>query len=289
MADAAAKYAFLTETTSQTFVVILAVVAMLILVVVVIYIVSLIKTNKLQSRVLHDIAINLENQDAIPYQVDAAKMAIVDVGKEFTFSFWLYLQGVYEPTARHKLIFQRGNPRTEQDLGNFEKQSNPIVFLDRRTNKMYIVVSTSAVKTNINSYDNILKQDSQGKYISGFLVTTIDYVPLQRWVNIVVVVKDSALFAYLDADMYSAISVSDLPITPRPLIQGTTGNAFIGDKKAPIKGALSNTKYYNYALTQREIKNTYNEGPYPKSWLSWFGIQAYGVRSPIYNIEDSAK
>jgi hypothetical protein len=31
----------------------------------------------------------------------------------------------------------------------------------------------------------------------------------------------------------------------------------------------------------------YNKGPYKKSWLSYFGVNNVGVRSPLYRIDAS--
>jgi hypothetical protein len=211
-------------------------------------------------------------------------MATVDVGREFSLSFWIYLDGSYDQTTRPKLIFQRGNPADQQKVGNWQKSANPIIFMDKSTNRMYVALATSAITTNSNSYDDILATDVNGNYNSGYLVTKIDYVPLQRWVNVLVVVKDSALFVYLDSDMYSAVSVNDMPRNTRPIIQGCTGDAYLGDSRTALGAAVSKMQWFNYALTRNEISNIYSGGPYTQTWLSYLGFGNYGVRSPVYEV-----
>lgn len=281
-----------TTSSKQTIIVVLVIAALLILVMVVIYIVSLFNNSRLQSKELQTYLINLNDPKVVPFKIDAGAMSTVDVGKEFTYSFWLYLDGNYDVTTNHKLIFQRGNSPEQQKVGNWSKSSNPIIFMDKATNRMYVALSTSAVVLSSSSsgitYNDILARDEQGRYKSGWLVSSIDYVPLQRWVNVMVVVKESAMFLYLDGDMYSAISVTDMPSTSRPLIQGCSGDAYIGDSRSKTAAAMSKTQYFNYALTQREIKGIYSSGPYTQTLLGYLGIGNYGMRSPVYEINADA-
>jgi hypothetical protein len=270
-------------------VVILAVAAMLIIVLVVIYIVSMVKKNKLQNVVLHPNVIALDNRDAVPVKIPEANMSLVEVGQEFSYSFWLYLSELYDATSNYKLIMQRGNTTDLVSNGRFVNTANPIVFMDKLTNKMYIAMSTTRVKDNNISFDQILSQDGEKRYNSGYLISTIDYVPLQRWVNITVVVKENTLYIYMDGDMYSAANVSDMAgVTstgPRPIIRGTSGGMTIGDKKNTSNGYVSRSRYFNYALTQREVAGIYKEGPSKRTLLSYLGINNYGVRSPVYEIK----
>lgn len=303
----------ITEWTQQSVVIVLILAALFTIVLVVIYIVSMVKKNKLQNVVLHDKIITLDNRDAVPYTVEANTMSLVTQGQEFSYSMWIYLGEHYEPTTDHKLIFQRGNssipttsttPTQAQPAGaaapaapvglytQYNTNANPIIFLDKNTNKMYFAISTTAVQTSKTLDEIIAKHPTTNRYVSGYLITQIDYVPLQRWVNITLAVKDNTAYVFMDGDMYSAVSVSDVippNSTQRPVLRGTNGQATIGDKRYSTKGFVSLTRYFNYSLTQSEVKDLYNSGPMKKSVLAFIGLDNYGLRAPIYNISDDAK
>jgi hypothetical protein len=277
--------------------VLLIVAAMFVLVFVILYIVSMVRKNKLQNVVLQDKIITLDSA-IIPFKISNSALSLTNNGQEYSFSFWLYIGDQYTPSSQHKLLFQRGNV---SDVPNeYSSKTNPIVFMDKNTNKMYIAISTSNVNGNM-TLDSILEKSPNGRYTSGYMVGFIDYVPLQRWVNVTFFIKDDKLFIFLDGDMYTAVSVSDMQIasssgpskllsqTKRPVIKDTDGSATIGNKSYPIPGFISYTRFFNYALTQKEIQSVYQAGPTKRSMLALIGLNTYGLRTPVYNLDDDAK
>jgi hypothetical protein len=228
-------------------------------------------------------------------------MSLPNTGLEFSYSFWLYLNDQYLPTSQHKMLFQRGN--ISDVLNEYSPKTSPFVFMDKNTNKMYFAISTSKV-INPMRLDQILQKSPDGRYNSGYLVGYIDYVPMQRWVNIAFFVKDDKMFIFIDGDMYTAVSVSDIqsstttssPSTntsstssSRPVLRYTDGDATIGSKGYGIDGFLSYTRFFNYALSQKEIKAIYEAGPTKRSMLALIGLNNYGLRAPVYNLDDDAK
>jgi hypothetical protein len=273
------------DSLKSSWIIILVVAAMFILVLVVIYIVSMVKKNKLQNVSLQQAMIDMNNRSVVPYTVSSSQMSLVTNGQEFSYCFWIILSSNYDSTSEHKLVWQRGNTTT---TGNkFSPNSNPIVFMDKTVNKMYICVSTTQANKAM-SPSEILETNSAGKFTSGYLISTIDYIPLQRWVFVGIVVKDTTLYVFLDGDLYSATTVYDVSAasqTPmRPIIKGTNGDLLIGEKVNTIQGFVSNSKFFNYGLTQPEMQSNYNQGPSKTSLLSMIGLNNYGVRSPIYEI-----
>lgn len=293
--DAPTGDGVMTKLTKQSVWVVLALIAMLVIVLVVLYIVSAIKKNKLSNVGLHDKIIALDNRDVVPFKIESSAISLPSVGQEYSYTFWLYLSDQYDSTSTYKLLFSRGNASALPN--KFSYQTNPIVFFDKNANKLYIAISTSAVKGEDKTYDDILQQSTDGRYISGYMISYIDYVPMQRWVNVTFFIKDDKMLVFLDGDMYTAVTVSDVynpsAVTSgsaaRPIIRDSTGEGIIGDKKSTIKGFLSYSRFFNYALTQNEIKAIYANGPTRRSMLALFGLNQYGVRSPIYNLEDDAK
>jgi hypothetical protein len=279
------------EGIKQSGIVILVIAAMIVLVLVVIYIVNMVRKTKLQNVVLQTNLIATDNRSVVPFTVPAGNMSLITNGQEFSYSFWIFLGGNYQPTNGYKMIMQRGNTNSYTGtLLQISSTTNPIILMDPASNKMYFAVATNAAKNTAANLTpaQILATDSKGQYTSGYLVTYIDYVPLQRWVNIALVIKNTAIYVYMDADLYSVVSLSD--ISPQTsagqgaIIQGTAGDLLIGDSVNNTPGYISLARFFNYAIGQPDLQTLYNSGPALSSWLSYVGLGNYAVRSPIYEI-----
>jgi len=286
VASAVTKPKIMMETIKANWIIILIIVAMLVLVLIVIYIVQMVKKNKLQNVSLQAKMIALDDRSVVPLSIDASQMSLVTNGQEFSYTFWLILSSGYDSTSDYKMIMLRGNSVTTAGL--YSSNANPIILLDKSTNKMYICIATSAVSGTSNSASSILSRDPvTNQFNSGYMISAIDYVPLQRWVYIGVVIQDTTLYVFIDGDLYSATTVYDVVGGVggiRPVIKGTNGNVAIGDKINTTPGYISKTQFFNYALTQTEMQSQYAAGPTPSSMLSIFGLNNYGVRSPVYQI-----
>jgi len=276
------------ETVKQSWIIILVVIAMIVLVLVVVYIVSMVKKNKLQNVVLQPNMIVMDNRSMVPYSVPAGNMSLVSNGQEFSYSFWIYMGSSFNTTGQPKIILQRGNITTYAGSTiQISSGTNPIVLLDPTSNTMYFAVATSAVPATSMTPSQIIQRDpATGQFTSGYLVTYIDYIPLQRWVNIALVVKDTSLFVYMDADLYSVVTIADVTNSrnTKPMLSGTSGNLTIGDNVHYTPGYMSLTRFYNYAIGQTDIQGMYNNGPVEATWLSYLGLGNYGVRSPVYEV-----
>ena len=281
------------ETAKQSWVVILIVVAMVVLVLVVVYILQMIKKTRLQNIVLQPEMIAMDNRAIVPFKVPAGNMSLVSNGQEYSYSFWIFMGAAYATTTQPKILLQRGNTNsyTSNGLIQISAGTSPLIMLDKASNKMYFAVATSAVGSTSLSPTEIITQDSTGAYNSGYLVTYIDYVPLQRWVNIALVIKNTAIYVYMDADLYSVASVTSAKFgvnsntnMPNPMISGTAGDLTLGDSKYCTPGFLSLTRFYNFALGQTDLQNMYSNGPVATTWLAYIGLGNYGVRSPVYEV-----
>lgn len=281
----------LVESVKDSWVIVIVIVAMLVLVIVVIYIVNMMKNTKLQNVVLQKDLITLDNRSAVPYKIPSANMSLISNGQEYSYSFWIFLGSTYTSTNGPKIILQRGNTGAySASTIKINTGTSPLIMLDNITNKMYFCVATSSANSS-KLPSEIIETDANGRFKpSGYLVTYIDYVPLQRWVNIALVVKNTSIYVYMDADLYSVASLSDMArstspsVTVNPIIMGTSGDLTIGDNVNVTSGYVSMARFYNFAMGQPDIATMYNSGPAMSSWLSYLGLGNYGVRSPIYEV-----
>jgi hypothetical protein len=267
--------------TNDSIIIILVVCAMVIIILITIYIIRIFKKSNLKETKLTSKIIQLDDKKVIPYKIPGGKMAVSNRGQEFSYTFWIYL-GEYATTVQHKLVYQRGADQPTDNDVSISYTANPIIALDKGTNKLMFALSTSKA-SGTNTLDAIFNKSAN------YITSRIDYIPLHRWVFASMVLRDNIMTIYMDGDIYSVTTTADLLVNStdvRPIVNSTNGDAFIGSTKFSTLGFISKLSMYNYGLTQNQIRSLYNRGPVTKSLLSMFGIANYGVRSPIYNLSD---
>lgn len=209
---------------------------------------------------------------------DASKLPVTLSGQEFSFGFWVYFPEV-PMRNKPRVLFRRGESDTT---------ANPLVVLDAKTNKMYIVIKTTTAGPT-PSLDDIIGGKSKGH-----LVSTIEYVPLQRWVHVCFVVQDALVTVYLDGSPYTVEHVartttSSAPGTDRPSVAGISGDIVLPkDDDKTVRGFLARMLFFNYAISQLDVQKLYANGPRGSPALSALGLSSYGVRSPIYRLDEKA-
>jgi len=267
--------------------------AMLAIVFVTMYIVNMLKSNSLKEvKLLNKNVLQLDNRQNLPYMIPASSLSTGTRGQEFSFNFWIYLSDSYDKTSNHKVIFQRGtdavlNGTALPTLMN--DKTNPIVVMDKDTNRMMFAVNTSHVASALSLNEIFARDPITKRYKGPYLVTSVDYVPLQRWVNIAMTVRDNMLAVYMDGDLYSIVTTNDVinESGKVPFIRMPVGDVTVGDPVNNIRGFMAKFSFYNYSLTQNQIMKIYNAGPQSASFLSFFGLNRYGVRSPIYELDSA--
>lgn len=242
-------------------------------------------------------------------------------GNRVTYTFWMYIHDINKfsgPEMRHVLHFG-----DENTMG-----ASPVVFLDGKLNKLYIRFDkTDTAATNFEERITSMKTASptdtgilEDKKLAGFenkaisndqdaiLIDLakrgimIDYVPLQRWVHVALVVNETVnqgyMAAYLDGELVKSVSSSDkytlsnsmtIPISFQSLNLMKAGELYIGGDvynaqlNKGFSGMVSKVTISNYDLNGQEIKGIYVQGPMD-NLSSKLGLPAYGVRSPIYRV-----
>lgn len=288
---------------------------LLVFVAVIIYITFMLKNSNLKGKMLTPKPIKM-NELAVPFEVSSSEIPKPAVGREYSFSLWIYIES-YEQTPDHKMVFVRTSNRG--DIAT----ANPLVMMDKNDNRMYIVVKTqdstlapqstpangnqATVKlTDVTDY-NYFRRNEPASTDNKHMIMEIDYVPLQRWVNIQFVVDNKIVTVFMDGEIYSVKSTDELkgkkkpekdPLTGKDkkenlIIDKTDGDLLIGknpiNDRHTVNGYISSISFSNYAMSLNQVKSTYNAGPMSKGGLlASMGIQ-WGVRSPLYKLSDSTK
>lgn len=203
-------------------------------------------------------------------------------GNEFTVSFWMFVDNITDKLDKdHKIVMYQGNPESYDNGGYF-------IYMDGNTNKMYFSIRTSGVDTSkfakATGSSTSLAAIEDNK---SFLTTTIDFIPIQRWVHVLMTVKDATMTVFMDGELYSIATVYDMPLRAgdvRPVIIKPTGDIMVGGKSGAIgvTGYIARAEFFNYALTLKQTKIRYEEGPYKMSFMRYFGFPNVNFRWPVY-------
>ena len=179
-------------------------------------------------------------------------------------------------------------------------KSTPFIILDDVKNSLHV---RFAPKDNESIGDtNVINTDNFASFMStiqdplvqtGF---TIEYVPLQRWVHIAIVIDDvggGSVSMYVDSllrEVYNNNNTVNLNISRLDL--DSNGTLVVGGKDANadtmggFSGLLSKFTMFNYDLNKNDIYKLYKEGPV-NTLMTSLGIGAYGLRNPIYKLESA--
>ena len=219
------------------------------------------------------------------YVKNAKKLPALSVGQEFSFSMWLFLTD-FQAAAKHKLVLVRQRSGSDQtDINTL----NPLVMLDRSTNRLHICIQTNRypVTPPVCLHDILTATGANQTH----LISTIEYVPLQRWVNVVFSFKDGLLTTFMDNSMYTVKSLQDMYVKgaspEHPLVGSISGDAIVGNFNKAISsdanGFSATVKFWNHALSSVDVKNVYEAGP---NSGGTFGLgNSYRFRSPVYKID----
>ena len=200
-------------------------------------------------------------------------------GNRRTYTFWVYVNDVNNANGKPKHIFSIG------DDGKTISNS-PIVILKDSKLLIHFPSTNTTEVTTPGDINNIAHNKDN--------TVAFDYLPMQRWVHIAVVISDdyqgATISLYMDAQLVSSTTNNKDGETNNKkkldyLNLDKAGKLIVGgDNTATygFNGLLSKVGIHNYDLNSRDIYNIYSEGPID-GLLASLG---YGVRSPLYKLSD---
>ena len=263
------------------------VLTLLLIVAIVAYIVWRLNRSNLQAIDLVKDPVQLTG-NKMPLIVPAATLPAMTVGQEFSVSMWLYLND-FQATSLMKLVLSR-IPGSKGLSG-----ANPVVFLDETTNKLYVAIATNRKPATAKAtLDSLLVKSGKGASNNWtYLVATIDYVPLQRWVHVAFTVQDNTLTLYQDGGMYTVASLFDMidytNAVSRPAFAACIGDLTVGNANPTLgsdtTGFIARTQFFNYSLSAENVSRIYQSGPTDTNLLRSLGVPMYGLRSPVYRVD----
>jgi len=197
----------------------------------------------------------------------------INTGGEYTFSFWMYVNGWDYRSGLPKSVLQI----TDSDLPN-AYLLNAILYPNEA--KMMIRIHTA--NPTGKDYTNISQSDALISGGSGFStgssmsspVCDIQDIDLQRWINIVVAVNGRIADVYYDGKLNRSCVLPDLPEAGSP---GSVQAVQIGNKGGFV-GQLTGIQFFAYALTPDRIYAIYQHGPTGTGSLVQGLFQRLGIK-----------
>ena len=235
-------------------------------------------------------------------------------GAEFSYSAWMYIES-FNRSGKPQLVLYNGK---SDDFSTV----SPVFYLDPEYVTLHVLLSTDkGPRSSVNrgSLENLHKHRD-----CDFVRLSVDYVPMQRWVNVALVVDNEYIQLFFDGELRKVIDITDKElienIHPDIQISGGKGESDLCDGDNGVccqpentccgkrlmntntgkqlyigkvgtdevfNGYLSKVQFFNYAITVDHAKILYKSGPLHQSMLGRIGLPMYGVRNPFYKIDTS--
>ena len=184
-----------------------------------------------------------------PHSVPLLRSSNQEPGIEFTYSTWIFIDelprlpaGSTGPIYKH--VFQQGTPDNFTSEGLSQPINTPGLYImtqndpDAHTDKNLQEVSLMVVMSTFDDpMESIIIRD----------------IPLEKWINVVVVLKGSVLDVYVNGTIAGRHILSGVPMQSYgPLNMSLNGG---------FTGKMSTTRYFAYALSPVQIANVASVNP----------------------------
>ena len=218
-------------------------------------------------------------------------------GREYTYNFWININDWSKGYGSVKHVLTRSSDDPSKGTGR--SLSNPTIWLYPKDNKLAVRVST--MKSDSDDYDqgvfpqydvmNALgtqnqlytvvnpfyyenRQETAGQFLDTTFVCDIANIPLQRWVMVSVIMWNRTIDVYINGMLVRSAILPGIPyFQPKGL-----NNIYVGHKQPnkTFNGYISRLKYYNRAITAREVMNLYQTGPLPAGF--WWNNLKHNIK-----------
>lgn len=220
-------------------------------------------------------------------------------GIKRSYGFWIYINDIDKYRGSYRHIAHLGGNQSQH--GQI-KDACPYIFLDKYSNSIHVrfapkaddVLATNTLSDYTTDIEPLFAFTNTNNGVSSKCGITIKYVPIQRWVHIVIVVSDvngGIVYTYIDGNLTdltearkSKISIHELGFENKAdalFVGGSISNSQVG--ASGFSGLLSKFSIYNYDLNKNDIYKEYSKGPL-NGLLTSMGIVSYGLRNPIYKL-----
>jgi len=171
-----------------------------------------------------------------------------NVGLEFTWSVWVYINSLQYLQGQYRHIFYKGNSNLASNGLNFPNNA-PGLYLAPDTNSLVVIM---------NTFDVINEE------------ITIPDIPLNKWLNVIIRCQNNVLDVYINGTIARSLQLSSVP-------KQNYGDVYVA-MNGGFDGYISNLWYYNYALGSSAIQSISSNGPNTRV----SGTNGMNLKNPNY-------
>ena len=190
----------------------------------------------------------------LTYSSNKIPLAPINGGLEFTFSFWLYLSSWEYKYNQEKIILFWKGKNIKDDIFVIDGILGKCLEREKKKIKKYrksITGKYGGLKISLSETDNNLIVSYS--LLNGLTETlTIKNIPLQKWINITVLLRLRNLDIFLNGSLYKTKYLKDVPLYGKHKLIVNGGGGY--------DGYISKLKYYNQAITFPKIKEIFHKG-----------------------------
>ena len=154
------------------------------------------------------------------------------LGLEFTWSCWVFINGLTYKSGSMRHIFSKGNGDVNDSTGMMLPNNAPGLYLHPKKNSFVVVM---------NTYKSIDEE------------IVVDDIPLNKWLCVMIRVEGNILDVYVNGTIASRRKLSGVPKQNYGDVWVTANGGFDGN--------LADLHYFDYALSSTEIQDIVNNGP----------------------------
>jgi hypothetical protein len=169
----------------------------------------------------------------------------------FTYSIWFYLDDWNYNVGKTKPIFARTTqPLTSAGIDNLTENDIycPKIIFQTNKNAIDIIIDCQPVRQGLSRPRD---------------VCTINNIPIQKWVNLMVSVYGITEDVYLDGKL---VKTNILPAPPATTLLTANANAYI-TPNGGFSGFTNKFQYWGDATNPQQAWNTYQSG-YGGNWIT---------------------
>ena len=152
-------------------------------------------------------------------------------GIEFTWSTWIFINGLEYLEGQYKHIFYKGNSDLVSNGRNYPNNA-PGLYLAPHSNKLVVMMNTF----------NVINEE-----------VTIPDVPINKWFNVIIRCQNTTLDIYANGTIIRSLRLAGVP-------KQNYGDVYVG-ANGGFDGNISNLQYFNYALGSAAIQRIVARGP----------------------------
>jgi hypothetical protein len=152
-------------------------------------------------------------------------------GIEFTWSTWIFINGLEYLDGQYKHIFYKGNSDLVSNGLNYPNNA-PGLYLAPHSNKLIVMMNTF----------NVINEE-----------VVIPDIPINKWFNIIIRCQNTTLDIYANGTIIRSLRLAGVP-------KQNYGDVYVG-ANGGFDGNISNLQYYNYALGSAAIQRIVARGP----------------------------